>query len=172
MLSFIRSHQKNEAVLKPRPKSKRLLVVNFVPHLSANPKGKMYVEFCRLELLKYRPWHGHPSCAWRPLGTNCSGKPLGLSEHEESQIITVVYKSFMLQYKEGYDERFGRDERNIGLDLDMQAFDLNIDDSARLKRAKHRENLRLTESRSHKVGTGFVICFLKDKVSKPRTLLA
>ena len=78
----------NESQLQLRAKAPdKQLVVDWRPIITAKPGSGRYSDFCRQELIKYRPWRGHMANAWR---TNSHVK--GESEKEK---IMRVYALFM-----------------------------------------------------------------------------
>jgi hypothetical protein len=43
------------------------VIVRTYPSYSSNPKGKHYPQYCKYQLIKYKPWQGHFSNAWNDL---------------------------------------------------------------------------------------------------------
>ena len=46
---------------------KTQVIVRTYPSYSSNPKGKHYPQYCKYQLIKYKPWQGHFSNAWNDL---------------------------------------------------------------------------------------------------------
>ena len=40
------------------------VIIHTYPSYSSNPKGKHYPQYCKYQLIKYKPWQGHLSNAW------------------------------------------------------------------------------------------------------------
>ena len=52
--------------LKRTKKTKnKEVIMNYFPKYWRDSKNKNFAEFCRMELVKYRPWHGDVTHAWR-----------------------------------------------------------------------------------------------------------
>ena len=43
---------------------KEAVIVRTIPSFSSNPEGCNYDQYCKFQLLKYRPWQNNPSNAW------------------------------------------------------------------------------------------------------------
>ena len=43
------------------------VIVRTYPSYSSNPKGKHYPQYCKYQLIKYKPWHDHFSNVWNDL---------------------------------------------------------------------------------------------------------
>ena len=43
------------------------VIVRTYPSYSSNPRGKHYPQYCKYQLIKYKPWHGQISNVWNSL---------------------------------------------------------------------------------------------------------
>ncbi len=77
----IRNLTKDEPTINIDTNQKSKKILNYFPNISAKRDGKKFSEFCKLELLKYKPWSGNRSNAWNNL--------------EDANEIIAFYDEFM-----------------------------------------------------------------------------
>lgn len=79
------------------------VIVRTFPSFSSNPRSELYDQYCKYQLIKYRPWVGIPSNAW-------------LRGDEPCQDFVAVYRDFLQTDKaRQYVPNFGEE-----LDLAQQ----------------------------------------------------
>ena len=81
------------------------VIVRTFPSYSSNPHSEHYSEYCKYQLIKYKPWHGDPTTLW----TNSSP-----TLNEQVDTITA-YRQFLLSDEAHlYVPRLAEELNNIG----------------------------------------------------------
>ena len=79
LVQFFRKYEVNATNIMPR---KKLTVVRTLPIYSSNPKSPKFGQFCKYQLIKYKPWENTPGNAW-------------LCEEESDQMFVAKWRTYL-----------------------------------------------------------------------------